>query len=159
MPLAAIVVARSLSLVNKKIKIPMIIFFSLGFLITAAVAHPDYNNYYNYIDDVFHFKLYDQEIRNINGYREGIEYIKENCQKVTGNMAGTLINYVGDPETFIAQRNLTQSDIPFCYYIESEERFIKEVKQTETTLNIKCVLSKEIVVIRGHLSHFIYQCN
>ncbi|GEM_PF-2077599 len=158
MPLAAIVAARSMGLVKKaNLRIAAIVLFSAVLLGTAIAVHPNYNVHYNFVEAPFGFMQVDQEIWNTDGFREGIEYVKANCRAVTGNMAGTLINYVGDPSSFIVP-DPTESDLPICAYVSTEfEARTGFIGELERKLDAECTLEKEITRGGSHLRS-IYSC-
>ena len=158
MPLFAIIAARSLDILKSaNTKILVAIISSIILFGTSMAVHPNYNIYYNSIEIPFGFKEIDQEIQNTDGYREGIGFVKANCTKVTGDMAGTIINYVQTPEKWIVE-NPQKSDLPICVYVSNQfEERTKFVENLEHSIGIQCDMEKEIT--RGNLRlRRIYIC-
>ncbi|HLD56890.1 MAG TPA: phospholipid carrier-dependent glycosyltransferase, partial [archaeon] len=144
MPLIALVTARSLDLIkNPRSFFVLGIIFSLVLFSTAALVHPYYNLHYNSIGDFFGFKQlkYDQEIANTDGLMEAIDYVKANCTKVTGSLAGTIINYVENYSDIIVNEPKI-GDVPICFY--TQPGLESSVRILESNLSIKCDIVKEI---------------
>jgi hypothetical protein len=156
MPLVAVVAGRSIYFLgNKSLKVTAASVFAGLLLLNAAIVHPYYNLYYNVIEEPFGFKSLelDQEIGNTDGQREAIDYIKQNCNKVSGNLEDTLINYVDDTDFIV--HNPAEEDLPFCIY--TQPGLESTINEIEEKLSVSCVPAKEIIR-DGIKLRLIYKC-
>ncbi|MBI3190749.1 glycosyltransferase family 39 protein [archaeon] len=117
MPIIAIVSARSIDLLKaKNVKTGMVLVLGAVIFAQAAYAYPYYTTHYNFLDDALHFKNIDSEIMMLDGYKEGITFVKANCPGVSGEFARSTVEPDIDPAGFVIT-NPTKNDLPFCLYV------------------------------------------
>ncbi len=153
-PLIAIISARSLDLIKKNnVKILFIFLVGTAVFAESVYAYPNYTLHYNVLDNISNFKPIDSEIMMLDGYREGIDFVKSNCSKVTGEFARSTVDPDKDPTGFVIS-NVTKQDLAFCVYVTYDSNLPKEI---EKILDAQCTLTKEIS--RGGINlRSVYMC-
>jgi len=94
----------------------------------------------------------DDAILETDGFREGIEYVKANCSAVYGTHAGTVINYVDNPDDFV----LKEPRFPMCIYSQ-EDLVLYQVAEMKRDYNATCLLGRQVYV-QKILVREVYHC-